>query len=84
MDERLRKLKALEESVFILEYELNRVKDMEEDLIIKTSEPLDTNLFMLFKDCDMLRRKLSIISGSFHRRNLDIKNLVKGRADDKK
>jgi len=75
--ERLRQLKQLEESVFVVKYELEKIGEFERALLIESGKEIDINLFMLFKDCDMLRRKLSVISDGFFNKKLDIKELAK-------
>ncbi len=75
--ERLRRLKQLEESVFVVKYELEKINEMEQALLIESGKEIDINLFMLFKDCGMLKRKLSVISDGFFNKKLDIKELAK-------
>ena len=74
-EEELKDLKELSQSVFIVKEELDRIYELEKKLKNKMSD--DINLFMLFSDCDQLRRKLRVISTSFFDKVVNIKSFLK-------
>jgi len=73
--EELSSIRELSQSIFIVKEELDRIYEIEKKLKNKMID--DINLFMIFSDCDQLRRKLRVISKSFFDRVIDIKAFLK-------
>jgi len=80
--EELSSIRELSQSIFIVKEELDRIYEIQNKLKNKMVD--DTNLFLIFSDCDQLRRKLRIISKSFFNRVIDIKSFLENKNQNNK